>query len=523
MAKHEGQPALLEMQEQPEGKRRAVPVEVPKLVPVDRKQMRWTSVAVEDLIAGDHKARAIWELAGKMDLTRFTESLRTHEGSAGRPAWDPQVLVSVWVYSYSEGISSARQIERMMEWEPGLKWLTGMEEINHHTLSDFRVRHKASLDELFAKLLAMLESEGLLDLGQVMHDGTKIRAYGGADTFRRKPTLERHLETARELVAQMGDPRADGCEADQRRSRQQAAQERAARERQQRLEHALREMEALQQQVEKPDQVRASMTEPEARLMKHGDHAILPSYNAQISTDSKNKIIVGVHLSQCSSDAQSLEPAVEQVQENLGRKPEQVVADGGFTNRDNIRYCAGQNIDLIGSLPDPAERSAAAMKSAGIDPAFAPQHFCREEGGRTLLCPAGKRLAYKRQSTKRENVYQQYQASGEDCSRCGFQKQCCPKHAGQGRTVSLLEREQADVAAFRRKMEQPEARAVYRKRGEVAEFPNAWLKDKLNLRKFRVRGLAKAGIEIVWAALTYNVMQWIRLCWRSGQKVEAGA
>lgn len=63
-------------------------------------------------------------------------------------------------------------------------------------------------------------------------------------------------------------------------------------------------------------------------------------------------------------------------------------------------------------------------------------------------------------------------------------------------------------------MATPEAKAIYRQRGAVAEFPNAWLKEKMGLRKFRVRGLVKAGMELLWASLSYNVMAWIRLCWR---------
>jgi hypothetical protein len=74
--------------------------------------------------------------------------------------------------------------------------------------------------------------------------------------------------------------------------------------------------------------------------------------------------------------------------------------------------------------------------------------------------------------------------------------------------------EQADVAAFRKKMEEAEYRTIYRKRGEVAEFPNAWIKQKLGLRKFQVRGLVKAESELLWACLTYNIMQWVRLIWR---------
>jgi hypothetical protein len=116
-----------------------------------------------------------------------------------------------------------------------------------------------------------------------------------------------------------------------------------------------------------------------------------------------------------------------------------------------------------------------------------------------------------RQSRKREDIYHQFQARGEDCRTCQYQKQCCPNKPAEGRTVSIRVAEQADVAAFRNKMKDPALRAVYKQRGPVAEFPNAWIKEKLGLRKFRVRGLIRAGSELLWACLTYNIMQLLRL------------
>ncbi len=507
------QPLLVDIPEQPERPVRPAAAGPVKFRTVNREQTMMAKIYVEELIAADHKARAIWELVGRMDLSRFSEPLRTVQGGAGRPAWDRQILVSVWVYAYSEGISSAREIERIMQWEPGLQWMCGLEEINHHTLSDFRVEHKGALDELFAELLAMLEGAGVVSLEQVMHDGTKIRALAGADTMRREKTLRERLQAARELVSQMGDPSEEG----EAKDRRQAARERARREQVERLEAAQKEMTALQAEKRSEEEraaLRVSLQEPEARLMKHGDNAIAPSYNAQISTEAKNKIIVGAHLSQCSSDAQSLMPALEEVAENLGKQPVQVVVDGGFTNRENIIQCAAREIDLVGSLPDPKERSAAAMKSLGIAAEFAPSEFRILGNGERLQCPAGFALERLRKNRKRGDLYQQYQARGEDCQACRYQRQCCPKNPARGRTVSMRIEEQAEVAAFRRKMEQEEYRAAYKRRGEVAEFPNAWLKDKLGLRKFRVRGLAKAGSELIWACLTYNMMQWVRLIWR---------
>ncbi len=506
------QPVLLDIPEQPEPPKREVRGER-KLRPIDRSQTTMAVIYVEELIPADHKARAIWSLVGKMDLSRFTDPLRTTAGCAGRPAWNPQLLVSLWVYAYSEGISSAREIERLMEWEPGMQWLGALVAVNHHTLSDFRVEHKAALDELFGQLLALLETVGLVNLEQVMHDGTKIRAQAGADSFRREKTIRERLAKAQEVVAQMGDPQAEGSG----QGRKQAARQRAAQEQAEKLEAALQELTALQAEKKSEEEkaaVRVSLSEAEARLMKHGDNAIAPSYNAQISTEAEHKIIVGAHLSQCSSDAQSLMPAIEEVAKNLEKKPGQMVVDGGYTNRENIVQCAAQHIDMVGSLPDPKERSAAAMKSLGIDPKFAPSEFRILDDGKRLECPAGCQLQPLRQNRKRGDLYQQYQARGEDCTACQYQPQCCPNQPERGRTVSIRLEEQADVAVFRKKMEEAKYRAIYRKRGEVAEFPNAWIKEKMGVRKFRVRGLVKAGSELLWACLTYNIMQWARLVWR---------
>src|SRR5204863_6835243 len=99
-------------------------------------------------------------------------------------------------YAYSGGVSSAREIERRCEYHPAYQWLTGLEAVNHHTLSDFRVQHQAALDELFAQVLGVLSSDGLIRLERVMHDGTKVKALASGKSFRREVRLREHLEQA---------------------------------------------------------------------------------------------------------------------------------------------------------------------------------------------------------------------------------------------------------------------------------------------------------------------------------------
>ena len=99
------------------------PSRKPKVEIVDRRQLLLRTVDVEQLVAEDDPVRAIWELTGQMDLTSFYSDIASEEGSAGREAIDPRLLISLWVYAYSQGISSAREISRLMEYHPGFQWL----------------------------------------------------------------------------------------------------------------------------------------------------------------------------------------------------------------------------------------------------------------------------------------------------------------------------------------------------------------------------------------------------------------
>src|SRR2546421_5860109 len=173
---------------------------------VDRSQTSWQMLDVERLIEADHAARAIWELVGRLKLDGFYAPIAAVEGAAGRTPWDPRLLVSLWIYAYSRGISSAREIARRCCYEPAFQWLCGLGEINHHTLSDFRVDHDASLRELFVQVLGGVSSEGLVRLARVMDDGTRIKACAGSDSFRREKRVKEHLEAARQQGEAMGDP-----------------------------------------------------------------------------------------------------------------------------------------------------------------------------------------------------------------------------------------------------------------------------------------------------------------------------
>jgi hypothetical protein len=137
--------------------------------------------------------------------------------------------------------------------------------------------------------------------------------------------------------------------------------------------------------------------------------------------------------------------------------------------------------------------------------------LCYQPETDRYLCPGEKFLRYEgRIKNERGLISYRYQARREDCEPCVRRPECCPENQKRGRRLLRIE-ESAVVQAFRQKMATEQVQRNYRRRGRVAEFCNAWIKSKLGLRQFHVRGLAKVGTEMLWACLTYNLQHWIRL------------
>ena len=471
---------------------------------VNRQQMSWRAVDVEHLIGEEHPARAIWTLVGRLDLSPFYRAIESSEEEGGRPAIDPQLLISLWVYAYSQGIGSAREVARRCEYDPAFQWLTGLAEVNYHTLADFRVEKQKELDELFTQVLAALSKEGLITLEQVMQDGTKIKALASCRSYRQEETIREHLERAQRRVAEMGDPRNEESSP-----KAKQAQARARREQQERLQSALEELQKWQARKsgeKAKKETRVSTSDPQARAMHQPDGGLALSYNAQISTDAAQGLIVGVAVTQEPNDSGQLLPAVDRLEQRLEKKPQQMVADSGYTTRENIEKMARREIDFLGTM-----RYENVPRGSMLPNQLPPSAFPYLPEKNHCVCPEGKVLQPAGQRKRGPGIiYHVYEARLEDCQACPRKPECCPDNQKHGRSVAHPE-ESPLVMAFRKKMASEEARKQYRRRGRIVEFCHAWIKSKLGLRQFHVRGLKKVQMEMLWACLTYNLQHWIRL------------
>ena len=186
-----------ELPEQAKPQADAAPLGAPRLREPQRDQIELRAVDIESLIGEDHPVRVIWAYVEGLDLSELEDRIKARGERPGHPATSPRLLLALWLYATSEGVGSARALERLCESHDAYRWLCGGVSVNYHTLADFRVGCADLLDRLLGEHLAALAKAGLVDLETLAQDGVRIRASAGAASFRREATLDRHLARRR--------------------------------------------------------------------------------------------------------------------------------------------------------------------------------------------------------------------------------------------------------------------------------------------------------------------------------------
>jgi transposase len=326
----------------------------PRLREPERDQVELRAVNIDSLISEDHPVRVIWAYVAELDLSALEDRIKARGERPGHPATSPRLLLALWLYATSDGIGSARALERQCESHDVYRWLCGGVSVNYHTLADFRVGCADLLDRLLAEHLAALSKAGLIDLDTLAQDGVRIRASAGAASFRREATLDRHLASAQAVVDEL--KREVETRSDASNQRIKAAKERAARERAARVDAARGALAEIKQQRQeredkrgngkKPKEPRASTTDPEARVMKMADGGFRPAYNVQVASAAGEQIVVAVEVGKNGSDRGLMRPMLERLGSLAGRFPKRHLADGGFGSAPDIEWAHDHGIEV---------------------------------------------------------------------------------------------------------------------------------------------------------------------------------
>lgn len=447
------------------------------LLAYDREQGYLMPPSVKDWLAEGHVAWFILDAVEQMDLAEFYADYRND--GWGAAAYDPAMMVAVLLYAYCQGLRSSRRIAQALEEDVGFRVVAANQQPDFRTLCRFRAEHEAALDRLFVQVLRLCREAGLVKLGVVALDGTKVAANAALAANRTYDALEeevrRILEEARVVDAEEdmrygGDRRGDELPAGlerrvERVKRLQEAKARLGREAEAAAKAAQEHL--AQRQVEeatsgkkkrgrKPkvvefipaEEAKANTTDLDSRIMKTRQ-GYVQGYNVQ-AVVSEDQIILAVGVTQDANDVHQLLPMLKRTKENLaaagiGERPRAGLGDAGYWSEANVLACRRPDLPelFLATTKDWKQRKAA-----------------RERG-----CPRG----------------------------------CIPKHLG------LRER-------MERKLLTKRGRRLYRLRSLLVEPVFGQVKEQQGFRRFMRRGLRAASSESVLIGTTHNLLK----LWRSG-------
>jgi transposase len=417
--------------------------------------------SLQDWLPENHLARFIGDLVDNLDLSKIMDEYARRDGR-GKPGYHPVLMVRLLLYGYCIGLVSSRKLENATYHDVACRFLAADQHPDHDSINSFRQTHLQSLAGLFTQALQMCAKAGLVKLGHVAIDGTKLKANASkhkAMSYDRMPEKEKQLrEEVDKLLAQAAQADAEedanygkGKQADElpaelarkesrlkKMAEAKASMEQEARElaiiekakvekrleeRRQQEEETGKKIGGRPPKVPDPEQAKPEPTEqrnftdPDSRIMLDGaTKSFTYAYNAQAAVDSHNQIIVAAVLTQAANDLQQLVPMLEQVEQNLGRKPEHASADTGYFSDTAVTDKKVDGIDLLvppkrkkDSEEDQTDQVIVVNATAAEDPSEPPAKTAAETMREKLQTAAGKAL-YKMRKAVVEPVFGQIKA-----------------------------------------------------------------------------------------------------------------
>lgn len=317
--------------------------------PYEPDQLLLLPPALSDWVPEKHLARFVGDVVDGLDLSAIED---TYGEERGYPPYHPRMMVKVLLYAYATGTYSSRRIEAKLQDSVAFRFLAAGNEPDFRTISDFRKRHGEALSELFGQVLRLCRKAGLVKLGRVAVDGTKIQANASkhkAMSYGRMKSTEAVLQReADELLRRAKETDEDEDRRYGKDKRGDELPEELAH-RESRLKKIREAMAALKaeakeqaraegkdpRRAEPQDQAQRNFTDPESTIQKQGRNYI-QGYNAQVAVDEKAQVIVSQHVTSMQPDVNELVPVVKRISKLLRAKPKQVLADAGYWSEANV-------------------------------------------------------------------------------------------------------------------------------------------------------------------------------------------
>ena len=466
-----------------------------------------------NLLPEDHECVIYKDILEQIDVT----SLYKNYSVLGQNAYNPkshttpfaELLISILIYAYSQGLFSSRQIAEKLKLDIGFMYIGQMQKPNFRVLSDFRKDNREFFKDCFKQSVLLAMTAGLVSrkrlrmrsLGHISLDGSKFKAntskhkamsYGRLKA--KETELVKEIEELRKRSRRRLLQQAEKCDLEE----DDKYQERTGYEipedlkfKKDRLEKIKSAKAAIEKRENKlhpnkeiEDKKQISFTDHDAPPVNNNKGEFDYKYNGQISVDSKAQIIVGEHISQNANDKQEVKPAIEELLATVGTLPEKMSVDNGYLSGENLTTIEEKQIDAYVAVGRGEKGITTSSEK------LTKEEFVYEEKEDCYTCPNGKKLELKSETNDGKKTYK---AKKEDCDICPFKAKCCSSKKGEPRSITTDSYEGLRQA-MRDKMQLEESKEIYGLRKTIVEPVFGQIKNG-GFRKFSLRGIEKVAGE----------------------------
>lgn len=460
-----------------------------KFKPYIKDQLMLFPNSINDYVPQAHLSRLVDKVVEGLD----TSGIENKYSDFGQNTYHPKILIKLLFYGYAIGERSGRMIARRSETDTAYIYLAQMYKPDFRTINDFRKNNAEELSAYFIDIVRLCKELGMVKIGQINIDGTKIRANAANRLTKGKDDYEKWLKRVDKRIkeileeADMLDKEEDALYGDKRGDELPDDIN---------TEYKLKEkLEKVVKRFEK-DKGKINLTDPDAGFMKSDEGKISTSYNCQAAV-LENQLIVACDITQDANDRACLEPMVRATEEVLQEPVEEIAADSGYSSYDNYEYLSKN--EKTGYIPDQNLNKIRRQEYGR----YHQENFLYDEACDVYVCPEGQRLVpYK---TRRKNAgYRKWRQTiykGASCRVCKSKSQCTK----QTQRTIVREDRRGLLEQMRSRLLSEEGRKKYLQRLFTTEPVFGNIKHNLGYRYFLLRTLKKVKAEFKLICIGHNL------------------
>ena len=452
----------------------------------DRSQVTLLPECLDDYIGQDNPVRVVDAFVGELDLAALGFDGATPQPT-GRPAYEPAVLLKIYIYGYLNRIQSSRRLERECQRNVELMWLTGRLAPDFKTIADFRRDNGRGIRSVCRRFVELCRELKLFTQALVAIDGSKFKAVNSRDRNFTPGKIDKRREQIEHSIQRYLDALAT---ADRTQAADLEIKTDRLNEKIDRLRQRMQQLDRIEAQIKSQPEPQLSLTDPDARSMTStGKGTGTVGYNVQMAVDVKHHLIAAHEVTNVGHDRSQLHPMALAARHAMGKHRLKALADRGYYFGQQIKSCKDSGITALVPKPD--------TSSAHFDGRFGKADFIYIARDDEYQCPADERAIRRFADLSKGRIEHIYWSSA--CPRCPMKTQCTP---GEYRRIRRWEHEAVLEAAQRQLDRLPRAMTLRR---QTVEHVFGTIKHWMGSTHFLTRTLAHVSTEMSLHVLAYNL------------------